>query len=349
MNKTVYEILSLIENNGYICYIIGGYVRDYLLNIKSNDYDLCTNATMDTLKILLKDYEYKIYFDTMKLCIKDISIEITPFRVELEYKNRKPTIYYNVDTLKEDISRRDFTINTICMDLNNNIIDLLDGINEIKSRVIKCVGDCNIKLKEDPLRILRALRFSAYLDFKIDDKLKKAIIDNSHLLLSLSYEKKKEEIDKIININRLDILKLYNLDKYLDINLSNICYYKYNILTWYNIDYLNKYLISNNDKKIIYCLNNLYSKKFDNYYIYLYGYDIVCLASEFYNIDLISKYNSLTIKCRKDIDITSEELLNIINNKKELGNIYTLIEKKILNNELENKKYSIINYLKNIY
>lgn len=347
MNELVRSILCLIEGNGYICYIIGGYVRDYLLNIESNDYDICTNATMDDLINIFKDYDYEVYFDTMKFNIDNLNIEITPFRVELEYNNRKPIKYYNVNDLSVDINRRDFTINTICMNSREEIIDLIGGINELNNKIIKCVGDSYIKLKEDPLRILRALRFSAYLNFDIDEQLKRSIKENSYLLRSLSYEKKKEEINKLISIKRLDILKLYNLEKYLDIDLSNICYYSNNILTWYNIDYLNKYLISKKDINIINKINLLKNNKFSNYSIYLAGLDVCKLASEYFDMDILNRYNSLVIKDRKDIDITSNEILDIVKDKKVIGYIYKLLEIQIVDNNLDNIKDKIINYINN--
>ena len=219
----VFEILNILNNNGYEAYIVGGFVRDYLLNIKSNDYDICTNALYEDLKDLfdVSDNNY----GSFKINYKGTLYEVTTFRKDLNYiNNRKPEHIIYVKTLYEDLQRRDFTINTICMDKDKNIIDLLNGRDDLNNKLIKVVGDTDKKISEDALRILRAIRFATTLNFKLDDNLYNSIKKYNYLVKDLSYYRKRQELDKIFQSNNIDygikLLKELELDKYLEINLD---------------------------------------------------------------------------------------------------------------------------------
>ena len=223
MNDEVKEILDTLNNNGYEAYIVGGYVRDYLLNINSNDYDICTNARPnDLIKIFnVIDNNY----GSVKINYNNNIYEITTYRKDINYiNNRKPERIEFVNTLEEDLQRRDFTINTICMDKDNNIIDLLNGQNEIKNKIVKSVGDTDTKISEDSLRILRAVRLATTLNFKLDNELYNTIKKYNYLVKNLSYYRKRQELDKIFLSNNIDygikLLKELELDKYLEINLN---------------------------------------------------------------------------------------------------------------------------------
>ena len=128
MNDKIKEILEMITNKGFKAYVVGGYVRDYLRKIKSIDVDICTNARVKDLMEIFKDYKItSLEYGNILLETKDYLFEITTFRKDIDYiNNRKPIIEY-VDTLEEDITRRDFTVNSICMDKDGKIIDLLNG------------------------------------------------------------------------------------------------------------------------------------------------------------------------------------------------------------------------------
>lgn len=347
MDVRVTNILRRLNGNGYECYVIGGYVRDYLLGHMTNDYDLCTNASISYLKLILKDYPIiAINYSTMVIRFDDINIDITPYRKEIKYHKRKPVKYELVNTLSEDIIRRDFTINTICLNYNNNIVDLMNGIHDLNNKIIKVVGNAEEKIKEDPLRILRALRFSVYLDFNIDEYLERAIKKYGSLLMSLSYERKKDEINKLIKIRRLDILKRYDLVKYLDIKLDKITYYDHDILVWLQLDYLGKYSVTKKEKKLIMKIKELNAIGLTDYNIYKYGLYISCLVAELKKIDILDRYNLLPIKNRDDINISSKDILSVINNPILINKIYIDLEKKIINRELINEYDIIMSYLK---
>lgn len=347
MDKRVNDILRRLCIKGYECYVVGGYVRDYLLGRITNDYDLCTNATIKELKIILADYPIKeINYNTMVIKFNNIKVEITPYRKEIKYYNRRPIEYELVNTLEEDIVRRDFTINTICLDYNNCIIDLLDGENDLKKKIIRCVGNVEKKIQEDPLRILRALRFSALLDFSIDECLEESIRKYGYLIKTLSYERKKQEINYLIKLRRLDILKKYSLEKYLDINLNKITYYTHDILVWMQLDYLGKYCVTKKEKKLFRQIKELDNLDLTDYNIYNYGLAISSLVAELKGIDILERFNLLPIKKRDDIDISSQDILKVINQPKLINKIYIHLEKLIIKRELINEYSIIMSYLK---
>ena len=136
MNDKIKEILEMITNKGFKAYVVGGYVRDYLRKIKSIDVDICTNARVKDLMEIFKDYKItSLEYGNILLETKDYLFEITTFRKDIDYiNNRKPIIEY-VDTLEEDITRRDFTVNSICMDKDGKIIDLLNGKKDLNKKI----------------------------------------------------------------------------------------------------------------------------------------------------------------------------------------------------------------------
>lgn len=251
MNYDVKDILIILNKNGYEAYIVGGFVRDYLLNINSNDYDICTSAKEENLKKIFNIIECN--YGSCKINYNDKIYEITTFRRDINYlNNRKPEKIEYVDTLYEDLQRRDFTINTICMDKDNNIIDLLHGKKEIKNRIIKVVGDTDKKISEDALRILRAVRFATTLNFNLDDDLYIAIKKYGYLVKNLSFYRKRQELDKIFTSSNIDygiqLLKELGLDKYLEISLD---FKKTDLLgIWAQINNMN-YPFTKNERKII--------------------------------------------------------------------------------------------------
>ncbi len=233
------EILKILTKNGYEAYIIGGYPRDLYLSKNSTDIDICTNATpKNLLKIFPNCNSNNIKYGNI---IVD-NIQITTYRKEEYNESRYPIVTY-VKTLKEDIERRDFTINTLCIDYLGNYVDLLGAINDLNSKIIRVVGNCDRKMKEDPLRILRAIRFATILDFKLDNNLIVIIRKYGCLIRNLSYQKKKTELFKILSSDNkkigISLLLEYNLDKYLEIyNLDSINFNE-DILP--QIDIYNKY------------------------------------------------------------------------------------------------------------
>lgn len=189
------EVLKILGE--YDSYIVGGYPRDKYLGIKSNDIDICTNATSEFIENSFKKY-IKNNFGGYLIYYKGCSFELTRFRKDIYENNRYPKIEY-VNTLKEDLYRRDFIINTLCIDKNGEYVDLLCAKDKIDNRLLDTIIDSNISFKQDPLRIIRAIRFKVDLDFIYSKKLLSSIIFNKSLVSTISKKRLIKEIKKVKN------------------------------------------------------------------------------------------------------------------------------------------------------
>lgn len=355
MNNIIKEILETIEHNGYEAYIIGGYVRDYLLNRESYDVDICTNALpKDLINIFNKNIasEYGVF----KITRGNYNFDITTYRREKKYCNRRPVEIEYINNLLEDIRRRDFTINTICMNSNGNIIDLMNGINDLNNKKIKIVGDSNLKFKEDPLRILRAVRFACILDFTLDKTVIKAIKKNKKLVSKLSLTRQKQELDKILSspyvLKGLEMLKKLGLSDVLKIKYHKVVLVNDLAGMYAQIkvseDYPFTKIELSNIKKIQKVLKY---GKIDDMVLYKEGLYISQVAGSILGIDksIITKnYNNLPIYNTKDINITTKEIIEILNIKpsKIIQEIYSDLEKEIITKKLINEKDIIEDYIK---
>jgi len=196
MKRDLFEFLNIIfKENGFSIFEVGGSVRDELLGLKVTDFDFATDATPEEMVKFLPDAN-----DTFSKygCIKYKGehgrAEITTFRVESDYDDfRHPRKVNFVKSLEEDYKRRDFTINAIYKDVDGNIYDPAHGVFDINNKIIRFIGNPEIRIKEDPLRILRAKRFASKLGFKIDDLTQEAINKYSYLIDKLNPDKIKEE------------------------------------------------------------------------------------------------------------------------------------------------------------
>ena len=188
MLNTSLKVLKKIEEHGFKAYIVGGFVRDYLLGRESLDVDIATDATPMDIKQIFNDiFIPKVEYGSVTVFVHNTRFEITTFRRELTYiNNRKPVEFEYINDLLEDLKRRDFTINTICMNSAGEIIDLLNGKEDLDQKEIKTVGNSHDKFEEDSLRILRAIRFATILDFKLSKEVKEAIKYTKKYLRNLS-------------------------------------------------------------------------------------------------------------------------------------------------------------------
>ena len=363
MFETATKVLKKIEDKGYKAYVVGGYPRDLYLNRKSIDIDICTNATPKELKQIFPNIKLNsVKYGSVSLVCNNIRFEITTFRKEIKYKNNRiPVKIKYIDDLLDDLKRRDFVINTMCMDSNGAIIDLLGAKEDLDAKQIRMVGKTKYRLKEDVLRILRAVRFATTLNFELDKELEKYIIKYGYLVRKLSYERKKEELDKIFsspNVNYgIDLLIKTKLDKYLEIhNLANITITSSIIGMWAQLDVLDIYKFNNNEKKIIELIKELMNKDlFDQKNLYKYGLYISTVVGEIKGIErkvVTEHFNKLYITNRSEIIITSREICELLNKKPGsfLKTIFDDIECKLVKKELTNdkdvlKKYVVNNYI----
>ena len=202
MNKNVFDSVALIFNrHGYRLYMVGGATRDYLLDRPILDYDFVTDATPEEMKAFLPDADYTFSkFGTVRIKVNHVKVDITTLRIEDEYVDyRHPSKVVFTKDIKKDYVRRDFTINAIYMDEEYNIIDYCGGLNDLNNKLIRFIGDPDKRIKEDPLRILRAERFEKKLGFKIEDETFKAIERNRHLIEELNPQKVEAELKKMEN------------------------------------------------------------------------------------------------------------------------------------------------------
>ena len=331
MDLTIINILKEIDKHGYVAYIVGGYVRDNLLRKKSFDVDICTNARpKDLLEIFGSNVTLVEDYGAVKLTKGKYNIDITTFRREEKYVNGKPKGIEYVSSLEEDL----------------------------KNKIIKTVGKPEVRFKEDPSRILRALRFSVTLNFKLDKDIINYIYNNKEEIEKINYNKKKYELDKIfLSKNIFDfvkIIKKFDIEKELGIKINKIKPLKSLVGMWAQIEFNDKYPFTKIELEQINKIKELVKKgKIDKYDVYKYGSYITVNAGNILgkSTKKINKlYDKLPIKDIIDIDITAEEICNILNIEpsKELGNVYKIIEKEIIDYKLINNKENIIKRLEKL-
>ncbi|MFV2015474.1 MAG: polynucleotide adenylyltransferase, partial [Candidatus Heimdallarchaeota archaeon] len=239
--EAVIKIIKELEIHGYSAYLVGGYVRDKILNSDVNstiaeDFDIATSATPEEIKNVFpndKIFSYGERHGTVTLRRSRINYEITTFREEEGYSDgRRPDNVTFIRDLTTDLARRDFTVNAFALEMDGSIIDHFDGLADLENKLIRAVGDPVKRLQEDSLRIFRAIRFAVKLGFNIEEDTKKAILDNRHLILEheLSGERIFSELNGILKNLPRGVMLLH------DLGLLPILFSDYS--TYANIDWL---------------------------------------------------------------------------------------------------------------
>lgn len=358
MEKIIYDVLKKIENNSYEAYVVGGYVREKIINNNlSFDIDITTSAKPKDIISIFSDYDVELYeYGNVSFTIDNYKFDITTFRKDMKYSNnRKPIKIIYIDSLEEDLKRRDFTINSICIDKDDNIIDYYDGKKDIKKKIIRSIGDPYEKLEEDALRILRAIRFATIYKFKLEENLKNAIIKNKDLLKDLSYERKKEELNKIFSSKHkkygIKLLKQLDLLKVLELkNIDNALYNNDIIGIWATITDIN-YAFTKREKELIDKINNLLNENINDPLVqYKYGPYPISIVSNIKRLNtkkIIANYEKLPIKDKNEIKITASEICDILHKKPDsfIKDIMSVLEKEILLGHLENDNDKIKEYI----
>jgi len=221
-------IIKQLNNNGFEAYAVGGCIRDSLLKRKPKDWDITTNATPHEVKSLFdKTVDTGIKHGTVTIIINNQIFEVTTYRVDGKYSdNRRPEKVEFTSSLKDDLSRRDFTMNAIAYHPYEGYIDYFNGIDDITHSLIKTVGNANERFQEDALRMLRAIRFSAQLNFLIDEETIEAIKSNAYYIEKISIERIRDEINKILiskQAEKLKLLTTFGVSKHLIPDLRLFC------------------------------------------------------------------------------------------------------------------------------
>lgn len=207
LNENWKHIINKLENNGYEAFLVGGAVRDIIMSKLPDDADITTNATPDEVKKVFSQYtviDTGIKHGTVTVVLNTTPFEITTYRTEEGYSDgRHPDIVYFTKNITDDLSRRDFTMNSIAFNPGTGFVDPFDGESDIKNKTIRCVGKPIERFTEDSLRILRALRFSAVLGFEIESETEKAMYDCCKLLINVSSERIYTELTKLLCGNNI--------------------------------------------------------------------------------------------------------------------------------------------------
>ncbi len=202
LSKNAKFIIKTLSDNGFECFAVGGCVRDMLLGIEPHDWDFATSAKPDEIKSCFADC--KIYtigekFGTIGVSVDDEIFEITTYRKDGDYSDsRHPDEVEFSNSLESDLSRRDFTINAIAYNDEKGIVDPFCGVNDINYKVIRCVGEPELRFNEDALRILRAMRFASTYSFSIEMRTHLALLKNKELLQNVAYERIITEFEKML-------------------------------------------------------------------------------------------------------------------------------------------------------
>ena len=354
MNNIIIEVLTKIEENGFIAYVVGGYVRDLLMGKNSMDVDICTDALPKDIKEIFELSEESSEYGSISFKIGDYNFDVTTFREEINYLNRKPVEIKYIKDLYTDILRRDFTINSICLDKDGKLIDRLNGKKDIDNKIIKLIGDTK-KLEEDPLRILRAIRFACILDFELDTELCDGINMFKDLIKDIPINRVKVELDKIlINENYkkgLNYLKKFDLLDILGIKYNHIISTQDLCGMWAQLEVNLDYPFTKEEKDNITKIKEIVeSKVLDNYTIFKYGLYISTVAAKILGMDfekIVEIYDNLPITSKKDLNISVVEIKEILDTDFDKAKeIEEKLIRKIVNNELDNEHNTLINYVR---
>lgn len=221
MNKTLITVpnsikwtVNRLEAAGFEAWAVGGCVRDSFLGRTPNDWDVTTSALPSDVTAVFSDcrtVETGIQHGTVTLILEGELIEITTYRTDGAYEdNRHPTSVSFASRVEDDLSRRDFTVNAMAYHEKRGLVDLFGGQNDLKNRIIACVGDPETRFCEDGLRILRAIRFASVLDFTLEPETAKAVHKCRSLLSGIAAERIREEFCKLIRgVGAVRILREY--------------------------------------------------------------------------------------------------------------------------------------------
>ncbi len=237
LSENIKYVLSKLSDNGFEGFVVGGAVRDFLMNKEPKDLDVTTSAKPEDVKnIFPKTFDTGIEHGTVTVVVNKENIEVTTYRIDGEYiNNRKPNEVFFTSSLYEDLVRRDFTINAIAYNEEKGFVDNFNGQEDIENKILRAVGEKEQRFIEDSLRIYRGIRFTAQLGFTIEDETLKAMENQKHLTKNLSVERVREEFLKSLKGNfpknlsfykKLDILKFYDegFNSYFKENLDNLIY-----------------------------------------------------------------------------------------------------------------------------
>ncbi|MGP4041318.1 CCA tRNA nucleotidyltransferase [Gracilibacillus sp. D59] len=384
--KLALQVVREIQNHGFQAYIVGGAVRDSVLGRDINDIDIATSAyPQEIQEIFTKVIPTGIDHGTVVVQYHGISFEITTFRTETGYSDfRRPDTVNFVTDIKEDLARRDFTINAIAMDQSLQLIDPYMGKKDIKNKVIRTVGRAQERFLEDPLRMMRAIRFQSQLGFKLDEETLYAIQDNRKWLEKISIERIAVEWKKTLKgtyfnqakqallqtrlVNQLPVISEHNmiqevfqkLNRSLPSLAAFIAYMRLNVSSISISDWTNRWKLSNQIKKNSQVLVQLvqdYSKEPLPWVLYrlpeelIEDFTTLCFLLQketINNEDIISMKNGLIIKNRRELVINGQDIMSFFPDREAGSWIQQMLletEKAVVSEVIKNDKNDIREWL----
>lgn len=329
------KVIKKLKENGYLCFFVGGVVRDYILNLEYNDIDLTTNAkSSEIIKLFDKEVLRENNYGSLTLLINNEEIEITTFRKDLEYLDYRHPEYVYTKNIEDDVFRRDFTINALLMDENYKILDYVEGLKDLDNKLIKAINDPFIKFFEDALRILRAIHFKAKLNFKIEENTLSAMIYYKDNLTKISKDMILREIKKILNdtyfYEAIDdfllIADSLNLKNTLEIikkkGIRHVSFTEFFLIAYYYNQEID-FNLPKTVKKIIevaYELSKImYKESYNKLIIYSYQEEVCLLANKLNYIvnddfnkeeEIIKLAKQIPIKKTCDLKFKGTEIIN---------------------------------------
>jgi tRNA nucleotidyltransferase (CCA-adding enzyme) len=371
------KVIQRLNDFGYEGYFVGGFVRDRILGEESNDIDITTSAKPEEIAALFKKTKATgIKYGTVTVFMDGFLVEVTTFRTEKDYVNyRKPKQVNFSTNLHEDLKRRDFTINALAMDYHEKVVDLFDGIHDINRRLIRAIGNPDERFNEDALRILRALRFVAKLDFAIEKETINSMKKNVMLISKLANERVVDELKKIFSYNyskeavkymeRINLQFAFNefslgIGRYIksDISLDFLGFMAMSLFLK-GIDIPDNWRLSKKEITLISKCIELISVTENDYYnpllVYRLGKDICLYANKISQVinpmnnqeDLIVEiFEKLPIKKTCDLLFKGQDILELtkIKNAEVIGEIIQELEYQVINNNIENDYHILRSY-----
>ncbi|WP_347860491.1 CCA tRNA nucleotidyltransferase [Salimicrobium sp. PL1-032A] len=382
--KLAKEIMEKIEAFGGEAFIVGGCVRDLMLQQQVGDIDIATSLLPEeVMDVFDKVIPVGVEHGTVIVRHQSQSFEVTTYRMEEDYKDyRHPERVYFVSSIEKDLSRRDFTMNAMAMSVSGEIIDPFEGRQAIKKKQIQTVGDASDRFEEDPLRIMRALRFSAQLDFSIDPDIYTVIGEKKGLLAFISVERIAEEW-----------IKLMTSSSYMEgwKNIKNTEVYRYlpvfrdsfalmeaaperrltdwaEVISFYHLkqreisvkEWVGAWKLSNRIQKKAEHLAETYelfeNKETAQYVVYRLGGEQL---KSFQNLtqglgtelpfDLFEVYNELPIRMKSELEIETREILDVFPERRKgkwIGEYIHALEKSVVQGFCANQRYELIEWVK---
>lgn len=374
------EVLKLIEMNGYEAFFVGGFVRDHILGVESNDIDITTNALPAQIGNIFKVVNSGIKYNCVTIVYEGYSFETTTYRLEGRYIDYRHPVYEVGEVLTDDLRRRDFTINAMVMNKDLELVDIFGGCDDLKNRIIRTVNEPQKRFTEDALRMLRAAYFAAKLNFTIELDTLSAMRKCSYLVQNLSIDRISWELEKLINSAYptvgINYLIETNIAPYLanfknaiylfkEKNLDRLTWEEFVAVSYYDdVDELaNIHLKSSlygHIKSAILLSKELKKNQFDKLYLFEYG-QFVCELANRINVILFnakdksdyikSECNKLPIKSISDLAINGNDILDnvVIKDNRVISEILQTVKRLVILGKIDNTKECILKYIKKHY